>query len=360
MNIKTRKLKAGSENGVIIAILAILLIIVVAIVGVVVAKDNAAIATFDGGKVTKKEYQVYYEMFSSYLQSYGYDSESIPEEILKKAASDKMILTDAKAAGVELSEEDKKEIDDTFSNEEYLDYFKQYYTFSIDSLKQIYYNDYLIQAYIEKLAAEADDATIEEYIKSNATDGEEVDMNEYDTSHILFSFTKDDGTTMSDDEKATLKTEAEEVLQKALNGEDFASLAKEYSDDTTASQGGQYTMYDDGYTVSQYTDTVKKMKVGEVYGELVETTYGYHIIKLNAKTENGRLANDTESTAYANTLFNNIIEEKNLQYDEEEFKKFVNSIDPNVYAQEDEADTTTDDTTTDTSTDTSTDTTTEE
>ena len=185
-------------------------------------------------------------------------------------------------------------------------------------------------------------------------------MNEYDTSHILFSFTKDDGTTMSDDEKATLKTEAEEVLQKALNGEDFASLAKEYSDDTTASQGGQYTMYDDGYTVSQYTDTVKKMKVGEVYGELVETTYGYHIIKLNAKTENGRLANDTERTAYANTLFNNIIEEKNLQYDEEEFKKFVNSIDPNVYAQEDEADTTTDDTTTDTSTDTSTDTTTEE
>lgn len=349
MNSKTRNLKAGSENGVIIAILAILLIIVVAIVGVVVARDNAAIATFDGGKVTRKEYQIYYEMFAPYLQSMGYDSESIPEQVLMKAASDKMILTDAEAAGVELSEEDKNEIEEMFSDEEYIDYFKQYYTFSIDSLKKIYYNDYLIQAYIQKLGDEADNATIEEYIKSKYDEGEEVDMNAYDTSHILFSFTKDDGTTMSDDEKATLKTEAEEVLQRALNGEDFATLAQEYSDDTTASQGGQYTMYDDSYTVSQYTDTVKGMEVGKVYGELVETTYGYHIIKLNAITEGGRVNDENERAEYANTLFNNVVEDKNLQYDEEKFKDFVNTIDPGVYSEEDETDTTTD-TTTDTDT----------
>ena len=85
MDIKNKNLKAGNENGIIIAILAILLVLVLVIVGTVVLKDNAAVAKFDGGKVTKKEYQVYYEMFSSYLKSYGYDSNSIPEEIYEKS-----------------------------------------------------------------------------------------------------------------------------------------------------------------------------------------------------------------------------------------------------------------------------------
>ena len=201
MDIKNKNLKAGNENGIIIAILAILLVLVLVIVGTVVLKDNAAVAKFDGGKVTKKEYQVYYEMFSSYLKSYGYDSNSIPEEILLKAAQDKMIVTDAKKAGVKLSKEDKKEVDEIFSNEEYINYFKNNYNFSIDTLRQIYYNDYIIQAYIKKLATETEDAKIEEYIKSQYAEGETIDMNEYDTSHILFSFTKDDGTSMTDEEK---------------------------------------------------------------------------------------------------------------------------------------------------------------
>jgi foldase protein PrsA len=346
VNSRQKNLKSGNENGVIIAILAILLVLVAAIVGVVVLKDNAAVATFDGGKVTKKEYQVYYEMFSSYLEAYGYDSDSIPEEILLKAAQDKMILTDAKAAGVKISDEDKAEVDEIFSNEEYIEYFKTYYSFSIDALKQIYYNDYVIQDYIEKLAEEADASDVEAYIKTKYTD-EEPDMNEYDTSHILFSFTDSDGNTLSDDEKAELKTKAEEVLAKALNGEDFATLAEENSDDTsTAVNGGQYVMYMDGYTVSAYADTVKEMEVGEVYPQLVESAYGYHIIKLNAKTEGGRTNNETERDEYANTLFDNIDEEKNLKYDLEKFKKFVKSIDSTAYSSDDTTDTTTDTTTT--------------
>ena len=36
----------------------------------------------------------------------------------------------------------------------------------LDDLRKIYYNDYIIQAYIEKLAAETEDAKIEEYIKN--------------------------------------------------------------------------------------------------------------------------------------------------------------------------------------------------
>lgn len=352
MDIKNKKLKAGNENGVIIAILAILLVLVLIIVGSVVLKDNAAVAKFDGGKVTKKEYQVYYEMFSSYLAAYGYDANTIPEEILLKAAQDKMIVTDAKKAGVKLSKEDKAEVDEIFSNDEYIEYFKTNYNFNIDTLKQIYYNDYIIQAYIEKLATETEDSVIEEYIKSQYAEGEEIDMNEYDTSHILFSFTKDDGTTMTDEEKAALRTTAEGVLARAKAGEDFAALAKEFSDDTgtveNSENPGQYLMYMDGNTVAEYSDAVSKMKVGEVNATLVETAYGYHIIKLNAINENGRVKSETVREQYANTLFDNIVEEKNLDYDLEAFKKYVKSIDANAYS-------TTTDTTNNTDTTNSTD-----
>lgn len=79
-------------------------------------------------------------------------------------------------------------------------------------------------------------------------------------------------------------------------------------------------MYMDNNTVDEYEDAVKKMKVGEIYPELVETTYGYHIIKLNAKNENGRLNSEIERQEYANSLFNNIIEEREYTYDKENLK----------------------------------------
>ncbi len=357
MNIRTRNLKTGSENSVIIIILASLLVIVLAIVGVYVAKDNQGIATFDGGKVTKSEYRIYYKMFSSYLQYYGYDQDQIPYEIALKAATDKMILTDAKAAGVTLSDEDKEEVDTIFNDESYIEYFKSY-GFDIDDLREIYYNDYIIQDYIQKLADEASAEDVANYIKSKYDEGEEVDMNEYDTSHILFSFTKDDGTTMSDDEKATLRTEAEAVLARALNGEDFATLAQENSDDSTASNGGQYKMYMDGSTVDEYSNAVKEMQVGEVYPQLVESAYGYHIIKLNAITENGRVNNTTEREEYANSLFNDIDQTKNLVINEDLLISFVKEIDP-TYTTEDDTEDDTTDTGDTTDTDTSTDTTTE-
>ena len=345
MNSKTNKLKTGSENSVIIIILAVLLVVVLAIVGVIVAKDNKGLATFDGGKVTKSEYKIYYQMFASYLQMYGYTSDEIPLQILDRAALDKMILSDAKSAGVKITDDQKKEVDDIFNDDQYIEYFKGL-GLDLDDLREIYYNDYVISNYIDKLANEASDDVISEYIKSKYGEGEEIDMNEYDTSHILFQFSKDDGTTMTDEEKAELKTKAEEVLKRALAGEDFAALAKEFSDDSTAEQGGQYIMYMDGNTVEEYANAVKSMKVGQVNAALVESAYGYHIIKLNAINENGRLKNSNERQEYANTLFDDLETNKNLKRDEDALMKFVKEIDPDAYSTTDDSSNATDSSTT--------------
>ncbi len=78
------------------------------------------------------------------------------------------------------------------------------------------------------------------------------------------------------------EAKAKEVRERAVNGEDFATLAKEYSEDTgTKENGGSLgtTTYDTTQYVQEFTDAFKALKEGEI-SEPVKSTYGYHIIKV--------------------------------------------------------------------------------
>ncbi len=328
---ETKKAKKGNESSVIVIILAILLVLVLLIVGIVVAKDNKALAQFDGGKVTKSEFQVYYLMLNPLLQSYGYSNDTIPTEIMNSAAYYKILAMEAKKAGIKLTDEDKASIKEDFSDEEYLAQLKEN-GIDIDILKKVYEYEFLIANYAKKIGSESDQAEFEAFLKDYYGTEEQLDMNEYDTSHILFSFKKADGSAMNDDEKAALKAEAEAVLTRARNGEDFATLAKENSDDSSASNGGKYVMYNNGTTVASYVDAVLALSEGEITSTLVESEYGYHIIKLNAINANGRKVNSPEVEEFAYKKFEEVVASKNLTINEEELNKFLAEIDPENHA----------------------------
>lgn len=72
---------------------------------------------------------------------------------------------------------------------------------------------------------------------------------------------------------------AEDVLLKVKAGEDFATLAKQYSQDTSASNGGDLGYFGKGKMVPEFENVAFAMKAGDV-SELVKTVYGYHIIKV--------------------------------------------------------------------------------
>lgn len=94
---------------------------------------------------------------------------------------------------------------------------------------------------------------------------------ELNARHILFS----------EDEKEL----AEEVLEKIKNGEDFATLAKEYSKDTgTAEDGGNLGWFTVGTMLTEFNDAAYELEKNEVSG-LVKTSVGYHIIQLLDKRE---------------------------------------------------------------------------
>jgi peptidyl-prolyl cis-trans isomerase D len=77
-----------------------------------------------------------------------------------------------------------------------------------------------------------------------------------------------------------IKTFAEDVLQKARQGEDFAELAQTYSDDPgSASKGGDLGFFGKGRMVPEFEQAAFSMKPGEI-SDLVKTQFGYHIIKV--------------------------------------------------------------------------------
>lgn len=93
--------------------------------------------------------------------------------------------------------------------------------------------------------------------------------------HILFRVTAEE----TPEAKAAKKTEAEKVLAQIKNGGNFAQLAAKFSDDSSKSKGGDLGFFSRGKMVQPFEDTVFSLKKGEV-SDVVETPFGYHIIKL--------------------------------------------------------------------------------
>ena len=88
------------------------------------------------------------------------------------------------------------------------------------------------------------------------------------------------------------KAKAEEILARAKNGEDFAALANEFSEDpgnmdpqSKQKKGGLYADTPKGRMVPAFEQAALALEPGQVAPDLVETDYGYHIIKLEKKGE---------------------------------------------------------------------------
>jgi peptidyl-prolyl cis-trans isomerase D len=82
-------------------------------------------------------------------------------------------------------------------------------------------------------------------------------------------------------EDASVKAKAESILKRAQGGEDFAKLAKEFSQDTgSAQQGGDLGLSERKVWVAPFAAAAFSMKEGEIRGP-VKTQFGYHILKLD-------------------------------------------------------------------------------
>lgn len=98
-------------------------------------------------------------------------------------------------------------------------------------------------------------------------------------SHILIGIQQDADAAA----RAQARAKAEGILKQVKAGKDFAALAREHSEDTgSAVTGGDLGFFPQGKMVGPFNDVAFSLKPGAT-SEVVETQFGFHIIKVEQK-----------------------------------------------------------------------------
>ncbi len=93
--------------------------------------------------------------------------------------------------------------------------------------------------------------------------------------HILFKI----ADKKNEQSKQEAREQAEKILDLAKQGQDFAELAKQHSQGPTNTSGGDLGFFEQGRMVKAFDQAVFSMKEGQI-SDIVESPFGYHIIKL--------------------------------------------------------------------------------
>jgi len=179
----------------------------------------------------------------------------------EKAKIDYVVLDPAKLESqVSLSDKDQRD---------YFDKNKAKYTTPEKRKAKYIYVDTLKQ----RIQATASDDELRDYYNQHQ---DEYRLPErVSAQHILFK-TQD----KKPEEIEAIRQKAQGVLERAKKGEDFSSLAKQFSEDTSASRGGDLGSFTRGQMVPEFEQAAFSLGTGAI-SDLVKSQFGFHIIKVN-------------------------------------------------------------------------------
>lgn len=243
-------------------------------------KDTSkVIATYEGGEITENEFDLEQRIvlalqpqMEQFMQLEDFRQYLIKQEIayeyLEAQADDK-----TKEVGKKKAEEQFDLMKSSYGE----DSFKQ--MLDAQKISEADFKNYMVRIYTvmegERQKVSEDDvkkefeATKQEYTKASVR-------------HILINFTDPEGKERTSEDALKL---AKDVKAKLDKGEDFATLAKEYSEDPgSKDNGGLYENVEVSNWVEAFKQAALTQPLNQI-GDPVETEYGYHIIRVEARTE---------------------------------------------------------------------------
>lgn len=180
-----------------------------------------------------------------------------------------LTIIEGEKNGVVLDDADKKRVNDWIAEQKVSlgDDFETIVKNNGYADEDTLYKVQCINVYMEKVYKDIQ-SNPDKYITDEMRSG--LDDGKVTVKHILIQ-------ASTAEEKEEAKKKAAEVLEKAKGGEDFDKLIEEYNEDPGATDEG-YTFANDGTMVQEFADASFALNIDEISG-LVETDYGYHIIK---------------------------------------------------------------------------------
>jgi peptidyl-prolyl cis-trans isomerase D len=158
---------------------------------------------------------------------------------------------------------------------------QQYFEGAKDSYKtepqlKVRYLNFEPRNYVAKV--EIPEVEISEYYEEHPAEFQNPKTVE--ARHILIKV----GQDAAGEEAAKAKEKIEDVLKKAREGQDFAELAKQYSEGPSKDKGGYLGSFKREAMVKPFADKAFSMQAGEV-SDPVRTRFGWHIIKVEKVNE---------------------------------------------------------------------------
>ncbi|HEU0051528.1 MAG TPA: peptidylprolyl isomerase [Longimicrobium sp.] len=210
-------------------------------------------------------------------------------DVLQRRVDDLLVLDAARRAGVSVDvtdvvgavEEQINQVQSRFGSQAAFEQALQQSGRTLEQYRQTLTQQYMDQTIMQRFATQR----AEKMPNPTVTDAEiaaffERQRERLGTRPATLSFQQAVVTPhASDSAKAAARRTAERVLEELRAGGDFEVLARRYSQDPSASQGGMLGWFREGQMVRPFEQMAYSLRPGET-SPIVETEYGYHIIKL--------------------------------------------------------------------------------
>jgi len=169
---------------------------------------------------------------------------------------------------------------------------------SRSDLERLIREDLFVRAFVETKVsgpAEVSDSVARAYFENNPRDFWTQDS--VRARHIILRASQNDTPADIEKKRQTLR----DLRARAQKGESFAELARQYSEDPAASRGGDLGYFSYRDMVTAFSDAAFALKPGQL-SDVVETQFGYHLIKLEDKKPARKLEYEAIETALKNQI----------------------------------------------------------
>lgn len=272
-----------------------------------VACSNKAVAKINDVEVSKEEYKKTEDFLyaTGYVEKDEKNSDEINNDILSFIIDNEVAYQEAQKENIKVKDSDVNEKVEQLKEtlETNTTYKEKLESAGIteDFLKEQVKKDLTVAKYKENFIKDikVTDKEMEAYYNNNK---EQFNVEEVKASQILISTLDEDNKEVSKEQKEKLKEKAQSILDKVNNNEDFASLAKKYSDDKNSGKdGGDLGYFAKNEKNIEFTKEVFKLDTNQV-SKLIETSYGYHIVKVTDKTTVTKSLEDSKDDIKAKIL----------------------------------------------------------